>query len=51
MSVGIGTGIGWGDLLLTADLWCLATMEVETELDMVLVVRSPVLVLVVAALW
>ena len=51
MSVGMGTGIGWGDLLLTADLWCLATMEVETELDMVLVVRSPVLVLVVAALW
>ena len=51
MSVGMGTGIGWGVLLLPADLWCLATMEVETELDMVLVVRSPVLVLVVAALW
>ena len=47
----MGTGTGWGDLLLTADLWCLGMMEVETELDMVLVVRSPVLVLVVAALW
>ena len=47
----MGTVIGWGDLLLTTDLWCLATMEVETELDMVLVVRRPVLVLVVAALW